>query len=140
MGGQESLLVRREGNAFLYLTWLRYRPDAPLPLWVLPKPESAEGKLLHAHGEGLVEGTDYRGVPVVATARQIPGTGWHLVVKTDARDMTDPVARGGWLVWGVVILLLAAAGGTMALWWYQQRARERTRNLSEELERATWKA
>lgn len=140
MIGQESFLLRGEGNAVLYLTWLRYRPDAPLPLRVLPKPESAEGKLLLAHGAGLVEGTDYRGVPVVATARQIPGTGWHLVVKTDAGDMTDPVARGGWVLWGVVILLLAAAGGTMALWWYQQRARERTRNLSEELERETWKA
>ncbi|HEX9181223.1 MAG TPA: PAS domain S-box protein, partial [Burkholderiales bacterium] len=140
MAGQESVLIRRDGNAIVYLTWLRYRPDAPLPLRVLPRPDSAQARLLVAPRDGLVEGADYRGVPVVATARQIQGTAWHLVVKADAAGMTDPVSRAGWVVWGVVLLLLAVAGGTMVLWGSQQRTRERTRLLSEELERETWKA
>jgi diguanylate cyclase (GGDEF)-like protein/PAS domain S-box-containing protein len=140
MAGQESLLLRREGNAIIYLSWLRFRPDAPLPLRVMPKPESAEGRLLRAGRQDLAEGADYRGVPVVAAAREVPGTDWYLLTKADAAAMAAPVSRGGWVVWGVVTALLAVAAGTMALWWYQQRARERTRSLSEELERETWRA
>ncbi|HEX6829298.1 MAG TPA: diguanylate cyclase, partial [Burkholderiales bacterium] len=137
---QESLLLRRDGNAIVYLSWMRYRPEAPLPLSVVAKAGSAEGRLLLAQGEGIAEGTDYRGVRVVAAARQIAGTDWFLVVKADAEAMAAARGRGGWVFWSVLAVLLALAAGTMALWWYQQRAREHTRRLSDELERETWKA
>lgn len=76
IAGQESLLLRRDGNAIVYLSWLRFRPDVPLPLRVLPKPGSAEASLLSTPRDGLIEGTDYRGEPVVAAARLVPGTDW----------------------------------------------------------------
>jgi diguanylate cyclase (GGDEF)-like protein/PAS domain S-box-containing protein len=138
--GQESILLRRDGDAIVYLSGLRFRPDAALPLRMLPKPGSAEGQLLLAQREGLAQGLDYRGVPVVAAARRIAGTDWYLVAKADTAAMAALLGRGRWVLWSSLGVFLALAAGTMALWWYHQRARDHARRLSDELEQETWRA
>jgi diguanylate cyclase (GGDEF)-like protein/PAS domain S-box-containing protein len=139
MPGQESLLMRRDGNFVVYLSRMRFRPDAALPLRTVPGQESAEGQPVLAQREGLAHGRDYRGVAVVAAARRIAGTDWFLVAKADAAALAAPLGRRSWIFWAVLAVLLALAAGTMALWWYQQRAREHARELGDELERETWR-
>ena len=41
--------------------------------------------------EGIVEGVDYRGVPVIAAVRAVPDSPWFLVARMDASEVYAPV-------------------------------------------------
>ena len=62
----ETLIIRRDGNDALYLNDLRFRNNSalnlrfPLDRTDVPEVKAALGE------EGIVEGTDYRGAPVIA--------------------------------------------------------------------------
>ncbi|MGD0017505.1 MAG: PAS domain S-box protein, partial [Verrucomicrobiia bacterium] len=116
----ETLLVRRESNDVLYLSELRHRRGTALNLRL---PIDAEKRLPAAMAvlgnAGVVEGNDYRGVPVVGAVRDVPGSPWFMVAKMDQDEIYAPLYRQAWLTlvaWG---LLLAAAA--MAMWLLEQR-------------------
>jgi hypothetical protein len=77
----EALLVRREGADLVYLNELRHRKNTALKLKLslatagLPAAQAILGR------EGVVEGKDYRDVPVIAAVRRVPDSPWFLVVK-----------------------------------------------------------
>jgi len=106
----ESLLVRRDGRDVLYLNTLRHRKGTALRLRLplnkarLPASEAVQGKT------GVVEGIDYRGVPVLADLRGVPGTGWKLVSKVDLAEVLDPIRAIAWSTLLVVALLLLVSG------------------------------
>jgi signal transduction histidine kinase len=114
----ETLLIRREGGYVVYLNRLRHRANTPLGLRIsidqrddLPAAMAVSGRV------GIVDGRDYRGVPVVAALHAIPGTPWFLVAKQD-REETDGPMRQRVLAAGLVLLFLfvAAALGIDHLW------------------------
>lgn len=114
----ETLLVRREGSEVVFLNELRHRKGTALTL----RHEIENGAVPIASKavqgeEGVVEGLDYRGVPVVAATRSVPGTPWALVAKID-RDEVDAPARREVAVATVVLtaLLLAAIAVVRLLW------------------------
>jgi PAS domain-containing protein len=92
--------------------------------------------------EGVVEGIDYRGVPVVAALRAVQGTPWKLVAKIDLKEVNAPLQRRAGMVLVIVLLAVAVAGGSMALLWRHQQAQlyqqryEVERAHSEELKRS----
>ena len=120
----ETLLARRDGDDVLFLNRLEYRADPPLSVRIpldakamIPAVQAVLGR------EGIMEGTDYRGVPVLAHVRAVPGSPWHLVARMDLSEVGAPVReRLRLTVFLVVALLLAAATG-VALLWRRQRAR-----------------
>ena len=67
--------------------------------------------------QGALAGVDYRGVPVLAAARPVPGTDWFLIVKMDRAEALAPLVRG-WVSLGILALalILAAAAGVAWLW------------------------
>jgi hypothetical protein len=70
----ETLLVRRENDSVLFLNDLRHRHDTALKLR-LPFTKSDSVAARTAKGEeGVIEGVDYRDIPVLAVSRKIPGT------------------------------------------------------------------
>ncbi len=83
----EVLLVRREGNEVVFLNALRHKPDAafhlrlPLDRVDLPAAMAARGQT------GVVQGIDYRGVPVTAAITPVRGTPWFLVAKVDHHEI-----------------------------------------------------
>ena len=86
----ETLLVRREGDGMLFLNELRYRSHTALELSV-PLTERDVPSVMAAHGvTGFVQGVDYRGVPVFADIRAIPGTTWFSVTKIDVAEAMAP--------------------------------------------------
>ena len=107
----ETLLVRREGAWIVYLNDLRHRPGAALSLRLpvtrpdLPAAQAALGR------EGFVEGSDYRGVPVLAVIRSVPDSPWRLVAKID-RDEAFQAYRYRTRLAYVLAGLLIVAGLT----------------------------
>jgi PAS domain S-box-containing protein len=119
----ETLLVRREGDEALFLNELRFRKNSALSLRVpldkgdVPAVKAALGQ------KGIVEGVDYRGVPVVADVRGIPDSPWFLVARMDTTEAFKPMHERRWLIIGLVAVLLFGAGTGAGLIWRQQRLR-----------------
>ena len=129
----ETLLVRREGTEVVFLNELRFQKDTaltlrePLDQTALPAARAASGQ------EGLMEGIDYRGVPVVAALRAIPDSPWFLVARMDAAEVYAPLRAQRTLVVLFISALLFGAGTGVALLWREQRARFfRTRHEATE--------
>ena len=116
----ETLLIRREGNEAVFLNELKFQKNTALTLRMsldstdLPAVKAALGQ------EGIVEGIDYRGVPVLAAVRAVPDSPWFLVAKMDAAEVYAPMRERLWLTVlfvGVLLFGLAAAVGFV---WRQQ--------------------
>lgn len=119
----ETLLVRREGKDVLVLNELRYRKGTAL---VLRVPDSQPGcvstKAIQGKG-GNYEGNDYRGVPVLAAARQVEGSPWFLVAKIDREELLSPLKNRSRFMLAVILLLILSVGLLVGLFWRHQRAR-----------------
>ena len=79
----ETLIIRKEGSDALFLNELKFHTNSALNLRIplthtnTPAVEAALGK------EGIIEGVDYRGVPVIADIRSVPNSPWFLVARVD---------------------------------------------------------
>ena len=119
----ESLLVRREGDEVVFLNELRHRRDSalafrlPLSQSDLPAAKAALGE------EGVLEGADYRGVPVLAALRRIPNSPWSIVAKVDRDEIYSPIKTRGRYTLALVALLVIGAGLGVGLLWREQLAR-----------------
>ncbi|MEW5988636.1 MAG: ATP-binding protein [Chloroflexota bacterium] len=105
----ETLLARAEGGSTLFLTDLRFDQDAALQLRLPADSPNAEPAHLSARGEeGIKQTLDYRGMPVLAAYRHIPGLNWGFVAKEDLDEALTPVttlaARTGQLATGVLLV------------------------------------
>lgn len=123
----ETLLVRAEDDSTLFLNNLRFDEDAGLKLRLPAGSANAKPAHLAAHGaEGVIQTPDYRGAPVLAAYRHIPGIGWGFVAKEDLDEAFAPVntlaRRLGLIAAGV---LLAATLVSLAI------SRTLTRPLAE---------
>lgn len=119
----ESLLVRREGGEVVFLNDLRHRKGTALSMRLPVAQPELPGAMAVMGKEGLVEGVDYRGVPVVGVLQRVPGTSWMMVSKVDKAEIYAPVDKlAVWMT--VLILALTGAGGSVVFtWWTQQRQR-----------------
>jgi len=127
----ETVLVRREGDEVVYLNELRHRPGAALTLRrpladaSLPVSQAFRGET------GPSEGVDYRGVPVLAAYRPIPGTPWILVAKEDQAEVYAPLREDALTV-GVIVGLLLATIGLGSLLVRRHRHAEHLKGLVRE--------
>ena len=126
----ETVLVRREGDTFLCLNELRYRHGTALSYR-----RSVAG--LHLPDEKVLlrgwlrQGTDYRGMPVLAMAQQIPNSPWYLETKIDVGEVEAPLRRLWWELTSIVVLIgLADAAGVGLIW--------RSRQMHMHREREQW--
>ncbi|MCC7491367.1 MAG: response regulator [Fimbriimonadaceae bacterium] len=118
----ESLLVRRDGNAVVYLNELRHASGSALTLRrpltdrTLPATRGVLGET------APMLGSDYRGEPVLAVARAVPGTPWVLVAKVDQHEAFRELRQRGLLLGGGLLLVLLAVALGFALTWWQRSA------------------
>ena len=119
----ETLIICRDGDDALLLNELRFQQNTALSLHV-PLTEAEQPVVMAALGrEGIVEGVDYRGVPVIAAVRAVPDSPWFLVARMDASEVYAPLRGRLWLTVVLVGAMLLAAGATVGLVWRQQRVR-----------------
>ncbi|BBJ00137.1 hypothetical protein FGKAn22_18290 [Ferrigenium kumadai] len=126
----ESLLVRREGGEVVFLNELRHNKGAALSMRLpLSRPKLPAAMALMGR-EGLVEGLDYRGVPVVGVLQKVTGTSWVMVSKIDKAEIYAPIDKlAGWIT--ALIVVLIGAGGGVAFTW-RERQRQHILNLQRQ--------
>ncbi|HWR39972.1 MAG TPA: ATP-binding protein [Patescibacteria group bacterium] len=121
----ELLLVRREGDTVLFLNELRHRKDTALKLRLsiadedLPASRASRGEV------GVFEGIDYRGVPVLADTRPIPGSPWFLVAKIDAAEVFAPLQQQVGITVTMMAALIVLAGGLSYAFFFYNEAENR---------------
>ncbi len=140
----ETLLIRREGNEAVFLNELRFQTNTALTLRA-PLDRTKQPAVMAALGtEGIVEGRDYRGVPVIAAVRAIPDSPWFLVARMDTAEVFAPLRERLWLTVFLVGVLLLGAGASVGLvrrhqrmQFYKERAQaaEAVRRAHERLRR-----
>lgn len=117
----ETVLVRKEGNEIVYLNDLRHQKGAamklrlPLSDTLLPAAMAARGK------EGMVEGLDYRGVPVVAAVIRIMDSPWYMVAKMDKEEIYAPLRRQAASIFFMVILTITLLAAVLSFIWQSDR-------------------
>jgi two-component system cell cycle sensor histidine kinase/response regulator CckA len=114
-GSGETLLFRRDGEEVLFLSEHRHHKDTAAKLRVpVAENDPLTAQVLRGEAKlgSLIEGVDYRGVPVMGVARAIPGTDWFLVARMDQAEARVEANRDA--IWvaltGLLALLMAAAG------------------------------
>ena len=131
----ETELVRREGNEVVFLNELRHRKNIPLNLrFPLDSPKLVAAMIARGK-KGIVEGFDYRGVPVLAAAGLIPDSPWFLVAKIDADEIYAPLKKLSREVVFFLIILIGTAGICVAYFQRNQQIRFYRRQYEAERER-----
>jgi PAS domain S-box-containing protein len=126
----ETLLVRRDGDAMLVLNELRHQTHTALELRLPMTRRDSPAVMAGAGKTGFVEGVDYRGVPVLADIRAVPGSPWFAVTKIDTAE-----AMATWRTTSIQLgcllagLLAAISALFFALW--QARAKTQYKRLLE---------
>ncbi len=83
----ETLLVCREGDQVLFLNELRHRPSSALELRIPLGRTDVPAVMAVLGRQGVVEGSDYRGIPVVSYLLPVPDSPWFLIAKQDAAEI-----------------------------------------------------
>ena len=103
----ETLLVSQNGDEIVFLNELKYQKNTALNLRIslkdkdLPAAQAVLGKT------GIVEGPDYRGIPVVAYVQPVPDSPWFLVAKIDVTEVFASLRERLWqtvIFFGALIL------------------------------------
>jgi PAS domain S-box-containing protein len=131
----ETVLIRREGKEVVFLNELRHRQNIPLNLRLpLNSPHLVAAKV--ARGEkGMIEGLDYRGVPVLAASAHIPDTSWFLIAKLDADETFAPLKKRTRELSFLLISLITCGGLGVAYFWRNQQIRFYRRQYEVERQR-----
>jgi PAS domain S-box-containing protein len=118
----ETLLVRREGNEVLFLKELKFKKDTALNLRIpLGKGESPAVQSVLGH-QGIVEGKDYRGIPVIAYVHDVPDSPWFLVAQMDISEVDAPLRERLWIMVILISVLIVGSGAGMGIIWRHQSA------------------
>ena len=126
----ETLLVRRDGDEVLYLNELRFQKNTALRLrFPLSRREIPTVRAVLGE-EGIIEGRDYRGEPVVVAAHAVPDSPWFIVARMDRAEAYAPSKGRLWEISALIGTLLFGAVAASGYVWRRQRAhyfRERYR-------------
>jgi len=118
----ETLLVRKEGDAALFLNDLRHREGTAMKLApALDTPDLPAADAIRASRPGTTQGVDYRGQRVFAAYRPVEGTDWHIVAKLDREEVLAPLQTLILWIASVTLVAAIALGGAILLLWRHQR-------------------
>jgi PAS domain S-box-containing protein len=136
-GSAETLLVRREGNEAVYLNELRHQKHTALTLRFPLSRGGLPAAMAIGGFEGVANGVDYRGIPVLAAVKHVPDSPWYLVAKVDTREIFAPMRQEMVLIVTSFTLLAAAlVAGILFVWSRQETLATRQRLEAEMARRA----
>ncbi len=133
----ETILCYRDGEEVVFVNQPRHEKGEPLtfrfPVSQINLPEAMAVRGL----TGITEGVDYRGKPVLAALRHIPGSSWFLLTKADMEEIHGPFYEKAWSVGILVGSWILAFSIVLVLLWRKRIAQIRWRDLQIEFERQT---
>ncbi len=137
----ETLLLRQEGNAILFLNDLRHRKGTAMVLALpMDTPDLPATVAIRANSPGTTQGTDYRQKTVFAAYRPVAGTTWHIIAKLDQDEVFGPLRTlAFWIMVVALSAVIAHCVGVFMLWRQQQRAQQlaqQAHDARETLERS----
>jgi PAS domain S-box-containing protein len=131
----ESFIFHVEDDSIVYLSNLRYKPNASLRF----KKSVTEEKLAATMAvRGYLETSDaidYRGVPVFASMKKVPESPWFLIAKTDKDEIYEELNAQLLYVRIFIVLTILTSFFLFGMMWWQQRIRFYRQKLEGELER-----
>ena len=113
----ETLLVRRDGDAVLFLNDLRHQPDTALKLRIPLSRKDVPAVMAVLGKEGIVQGKDYRGVDVLCVLKAVPNSPWFMVAKVDEAEALSDWRFRSILILALVIGLLAFLVTAVGMAW-----------------------
>jgi len=119
----ETELIRRDGNEVIFLNELRHRENIPLNLRFPVDSPKLVAAMIARGKKGIVEGLDYRGVPVLAVAGLIPDSPWFLVAKVDAVEIYASLKKLSRQLVFLLIVLIGTAGISVAYFQRNQQTK-----------------
>jgi PAS domain S-box-containing protein len=126
----ETLIVERDGHDVVFLNELRHQKNTASALRIPISNEKLPAAMA-VHGiEGIVDGIDYRGVPVLAVMRRIPDSPWFMVSKVDQEEVYAPLLFQTWLIVSVTIILIIALGIFLSYWWRNRQYQVKVERLA----------
>ncbi|MDO8281898.1 MAG: ATP-binding protein [Thermodesulfovibrionia bacterium] len=130
----ETLLVRREGDEVLFINELRHRRDTAFSLRFPLTKKELPAAMAVSGITGIIEGIDYRGMPVIASIGAIPGSPWFIVSKMDKNEIYAPMRESLWTVVTLISLMILGSSLGIGLIWRQQRILHYRRLLDTEMQ------
>lgn len=118
----ETLLIRREGNEAVFLNELRFKTNAALNLRISLASTNTPAVMVALGQNGVVQGVDYRGHPVLAALHAIPDSPWFIVARRDIAEVFAPVRERLWQTVVMIGILLFGAAACAGMIWRHQRA------------------
>jgi len=133
----ETLLVRRAGDAALFLNDLRHRQDVALKLRI-PLTQTIVPAVMAVLGKtGVVQGRDYRGVEVVSVLLPIPNSSWFMVAKEDTAEIYAQWRFHAFFILALIFVLSALLClGALTVWQNSRKAHFQALYASEAARRA----
>ena len=120
----ETRILRREGNEVVFLNSLKFEKNTALTLRMPMNSKLAIPSIKAALGEeGIVEGSDYLGEPVIAAIRTIQGSPWFMVARIDKTEAYAPLKKRLSMIVILVGLLLISIVAAFGIIWKQQSVR-----------------
>ena len=120
----ETLIVRREGEEVVFLNELRFAENTALNLKfrIAERPGAPPVLAVTGHS-GIVEGIDYRDVPVFASLHQISDSPWYLISRMDIAEVYQALGKHLRNSIMLILMLIGLAGFGIFLGWRQQQLR-----------------
>jgi len=117
----ETLLVRRDGDAVLFLNDLRHQPDTALKLRIPLSRTDVPAVMAVLGQQGLVEGLDYRDVETVAVVLPVPDSPWFIVSKDETAEIFAGWRSRAMLIVALVAALASGLGAVGLLAWQRHQ-------------------
>ncbi len=130
----ETIVFMRDGDSVVYLNALRHREASLLSKSsILANPNLLETQIVGG-ASGFIEGTDYRGEPVVGYAVNIPNTDWFMLTEADKEEVEQPIRKMAANVAAAALLLALVGSLSLYFWWRQRRAKYETERVKAALQ------
>ncbi len=127
----ETLLVRKEADRVLFLNDLKYVDNTKLQLSLQMNDNEEVPAVMAARGIiGIIDGNDYRGVPVMAAISSIQDSDWKIIAKMDWEEINQPIHEQFLFMLIPSFLLLFAAGISLKMVW-NKRSADMSRGLTD---------
>ena len=131
----ESILIKKEDDNIVYLNEFRHLKNTELLIKKPVATEKLDAAMAISGITGTIDAKDYRGVPVVAAMKKVPGTPWYMIAKMDREEILSALNKQISMVVIIILLLLLSSGLSFGFIIRNQRVRFYRENYENELER-----